>query len=111
MTGRRAGTLAARAPRHLLVAGLSTSVPVAPVIVIGIRTIVVRSIIVVVVSRVIAIIIIPMIAISRIISIVPVARIIVIIIPPVIGGVMYQRGPSQGPSVKACQTGAWGCRG
>src|SRR5215831_62827 len=97
MTGRRAGTLAARAPRHLLVAGLSTSVPVAPVIVIGIRTIVVRSIIVVVVSR--------------IISIVPVARIIVIIIPPVIGGVIYQRGPSQGPSVKACQTGAWGCRG
>jgi len=89
-----------------LVAGLSTSVPVAPVIVIGIRTIVVGPIIVVA-SGVIAIIIMPIIAISRIISVVPVARVVVVIIPPIISGVIYERSLG----AKACRIWTRGCRG
>src|SRR5262245_20249014 len=75
--------------RHLL-RPVRSSVPVAPVVVIGIGTIVV-GLVIVITARIIAVIIIPMIAVARIITVVPVAGIVVVIIPPVIGGVLNER--------------------
>ena len=67
------------------------SIPVAPIVVIGIRAIIV-GLVIVIAARIIPVVVISvMVMIAWIISIVSVARVVAVIIAPVIGGVLCER--------------------